>query len=107
MKKYNKMMMMIEDGMNMMMRMRMISTMKMKKKKKKKVIMITNHIITKIIHQVQDIIKIVIIMGIIIIILMAQKSLGKKRVVIANIPIKKDHIIIIKIQSIKIRDMIL
>ena len=99
--------MMIEDGMNMMMRMRMISTMKMKKKKKKKVTMITNHIITKIIHQVQDIIKIVIIMGIIIIILMAQKSLGKKRVVIANILIKKDHIIIIKIQSIKIRDMIL
>ena len=107
MKKYNKMMMMIEDGMNMMMRMRMISTMKMKKKKKKKVTMITNHIITKIIHQAQDIIKIVIIMSIIIIILMAQKSLGKKRVVIANIPIKKDHIIIIKIQSIKIRDMIL
>jgi hypothetical protein len=69
--------------------------------------MITNHIITKIIHQVKDIIKIVIIMGIIIIILMAQKSLGKKRVVIANILIKKDHIIIIKIQSIKIRDMIL
>ena len=101
------MMMMMKDGMNMMMRMRMISKTKMKKKKKKKVIMITNHIITKIIHQVQDIIKIVIIMGIIIIILMAQKSLGKKRVVIANIQIKKDHIIIIKIQSIKKLDMIL
>ena len=71
-------MMMMKDGMNMMMRMRMISKTKKKKKKKKKVIMITNHIITKIIHQVQDIIKIVIIMRIIRIILMTQKNLGKK-----------------------------
>ena len=102
-------MMMIEDGMNTMMKMRMISTMKIKKKKKMRVITIINHIVItiKIILQVQDIIKIImIIMAIIKIIPMAQKSLRKKGEVMVNIQ-KKDHIILIKIQPIKIRVMIL
>ena len=84
---------------------------KIKKKKKMKLIMIIKQIMTKIIEiilQVQDIIKkVMIIMGIVIIIHMDQRSSEKKREVMANILIKKDHITIIKIQSIKIRNMIL
>jgi hypothetical protein len=38
---------------------------------------------------------------------MDQRSSEKKREVMANILIKKDHITIIKIQRIKIRNMIL
>ena len=84
---------------------------KIKKKKKMKLIMIIKQIMTKIIEiilQVQDIIKkVMIIMGIVIIIHMDQRSSEKKREVMANILIKKDLITIIKIQSIKIQNMIL
>ena len=95
----------------MMTKMRMISMKKIKKKKKMKLIMIIKQIMTKIIEiilQVQDIIKkVMIIMGIVIIIHMDQRSSEKKREVMANILIKKDLITIINIQSIKIQNMIL